>query len=416
MVKVSVVEALPKVGRKYRNPQHPFSLRVRPWQIQPMMIAPVLPGETLKNLLMQCRVVTDPVKANLVGWWHEVYFFYVKHRDLDIANTLVEMHLDPTTDMAAAKAGADNAKFYTFNGGVDFVKLCLKRVVEEYFRDEEDGAWDSKLIDNVPLAKLNYATGLESLRDATAAAAAQDHELAGEVTPSPYGMDPAWATYYTQWENMVALKLTDATFEDFLRSHGVSTPEVQEKENKPELLRYVRNWQYPSNTIDPATGAAVGAVSWSVSERADKDRFFNEPGFIIGVQVVRPKVYFSRQKGALVGAMDNAFAWLPPVMADQVWTSLKQFANNAGPLAGATNGYWFDLRDLFVYGDQFVNYDIAADGTGSHVVMPVVATHERKYATAAMADALFKAAAPANQIRCDGVVHLSILGKIKDET
>ena len=32
--------------------------------------------------------------------------------------------------------------------------------------------------------------------------------------------------------------------------------------------------------------------------------------------------------------------------------------NNAGPLAGATNGYWVDIRDLFLYGDQFVNYDL----------------------------------------------------------
>ena len=73
------------------------------------------------------------------------------------------------------------------------------------------------------------------------------------------------------------------------------------------------------------------------------------------------------------------------------------------------------MRDLFVFGDQFVNYDLVADGTGSHVVLPDV-NYKARFATSAMADALFAAAAPANVIRTDGVCSLSILGKIGNET
>jgi len=35
----------------------------------------------VENLLIQSRVVTDPLQNSLIGWWQEYYIFYVKHRD-----------------------------------------------------------------------------------------------------------------------------------------------------------------------------------------------------------------------------------------------------------------------------------------------------------------------------------------------
>lgn len=95
-VRMSPAYAMSK--RVLRNPQHRFSLQTRPYQLQPFMIAPVLPGETMKNLLLQARVVTHPLSPDLrlVGWWNEYFFFYVKHRDLaeDIRPLVSEMVLD----------------------------------------------------------------------------------------------------------------------------------------------------------------------------------------------------------------------------------------------------------------------------------------------------------------------------------
>ena len=50
----------PKTTRKMRNPTHDSYVSFRPYQLQPFMIAPVLPGETLKNLNITGRVITDP--------------------------------------------------------------------------------------------------------------------------------------------------------------------------------------------------------------------------------------------------------------------------------------------------------------------------------------------------------------------
>lgn len=76
----AVVNQVQKQGRVTRKPVHNFNVETRPFQIQPVMIAPVLAGETLNNLLLQSRVVTMPLKNPLIGWWKEYYFFYVKLR------------------------------------------------------------------------------------------------------------------------------------------------------------------------------------------------------------------------------------------------------------------------------------------------------------------------------------------------
>ena len=81
MTALSVVD-LPRQGRVSRRPEHTFHLRFRPFQIQPCLVAPVLPGETLKQAQFQMRAVADPVRNPLVGWWSSWMMFYVPFRAL----------------------------------------------------------------------------------------------------------------------------------------------------------------------------------------------------------------------------------------------------------------------------------------------------------------------------------------------
>ena len=81
--KVRVARPYAGVKRVQRAPAHPFSLKTRPFQIQPFLISPVLPGETLTNLVHQSRTVTKPIKDPLLGWWTEHYYFYVRLRDIE---------------------------------------------------------------------------------------------------------------------------------------------------------------------------------------------------------------------------------------------------------------------------------------------------------------------------------------------
>ena len=97
---VSNLQPVGRMGRVMRSPRHSFIVEHRPFEITPFFIAPVLPGETLKNLLWQARAVTKPIKQPLVGWWLEYYMFYVKMRDLTDRDTLTAMLLDPAPPSA----------------------------------------------------------------------------------------------------------------------------------------------------------------------------------------------------------------------------------------------------------------------------------------------------------------------------
>jgi hypothetical protein len=397
---------VPAQGRVMRRPKHTYHLRFQPWIIQPFCIAPVLPGETMRQALMQARAVTEVIKNPLIGWWLEQYLFYVKHRDLDGRDDFQKMVLQSGYSLAAYNRAADVQTFH--NGpGIDWTYECLKRVVAEYFRDEGE-AWNvaGSTIGGMPLAKIEGETGLESLvnqADLDEGGSPQDG------TETLHELEQYIATY----EFMRQQKLTNMTYEDWLRTYGVRGSAAQDP-HKPELIRFVRDWTYPTNTVDPATGAPSSACSWVISERADKDRFFAEPGFLFGLMVARPKVYLSKQTGALISAMGDALSWLPAVMREEPYTSLKNFAYNAGPVrnAAVSGGYWIDIRDLLLYGDQFLNFTLSATDAGL-VALPD-ATWKKKYVAQADIDGLFPGTN--KLVKCDGVVQFLIAGSQKDQT
>lgn len=376
------------------------------------MIAPVLAGETLSSALFQTRVVSDPIKNPLIGWWKEYFFFYVKHRDLDARDKLTEMMLDPDWNSASQGLNtvAATPAHYAYANTVNWTALCLKRVVEEYFRNEGE-AWDEFMLDGLPVASVNKDKWMNSI-----VPAAQYDEIDVDIDMNADGSTTVTELNAAQamYEMLKSHGLTEMTYEEYLATHGVRPAAVEL--HRPELLRNVSDWTYPSNTIDPTTGAPSSALSWSIRERIDKDRFFKEPGFILGLSITRPKVYFRNQKGSAVGMLNDALSWLPAVMTDRAETSLKHFADLTGPLGDVTDtgGYWVDVRDLFLYGDQFLNYDPAAVTDANLVGLPQP-NLQKRYAAAADIDALFKVAAN-NKIREDGIMSLTIQGHQRDHT
>lgn len=390
-----------RVERKTRSPRHDYYLQHRPYQIQPFMCAPVLPGETLKNMTLTGRVISDPLNfgpGNILPWWHEVFWFYVKARDLDLRDSFETMILEPSTTVGNITA----ADAPTFHGGgaVNYVRACLKRVTEEYFRDEGE-SWDAQSLDGLPMARAfkRGSTFVDSMAALSDPATDPNFHQNPQTGPDPF------AEHLDAWNRMRAMRMVDLSFEDYLAMHGIGGQEAVE-EHKPEILRYASNWTYPTNTVDPVTGDPSAAASWSVSERSDKDRFFTEPGFILGVTVVKAKLYMGNQRSAAVSMLENARAWLSHTMADRPEASLRQFGLADGPIKGQTEGYWLDIRDLFIHGDQFNNMGATA---WAHAPAVPTAAGDYGYITSAMINGLFKTAT-VNKIRQDGVCNLSILG------
>jgi hypothetical protein len=432
----TIATEVAKQGRANRSPEHTFALSNMPYQIQPFMIAPVLPGETLKNALLQSRAVTDPISNPLIGWHLEYYVFYVKLRDLDIREEVTDMLLSgaqPPNWVNPLSVG-QTIRPDSITGNVfptvNWTRRCLDRVVAEYFRDEGD---DPTLLGNaadntylgLPRAAIEIKDRwFQSVKKESAMPAGDDGTLPGENDNADENIPAEWAGHYEQYKRMRALKLTEVTFEDYLRQFGVRAPaEVREELHQPELLRYIRDWTYPSNTVDPATGTPSSACSWSIAERLDKSRFFKEPGFIFGVTLSRPKVYLGRQYSNAVEMLNDPYTWLPAILQDDPFTSLKRFTGNSGPLghpldppSGANEAYWVDVRDLFLYGDQMTQF---VGGQGGEVAINRVALPDanlqRRYCSDADIKAFFKTAAKC-YVRQDGVMQLTIAGNQKDHT
>ena len=362
----SVMSAGRQMQRKMRRPQFPFFLHTRPFAIMPCMIAPVLPGETMKNLKIQARVVTDPVASPIIGWWKEYYFFYVKLSQLqeNVAEEMPKMLMDPNWSglgtVTTAQGGTAGARHSYYGGGatqINWAELCRRMVVRHWFRDEEDD-YTTFNLDSQPMAQYQGRNVTDSLRNA-AEITAVDVDVDGpdaNTTIQASEMQRAWETYQMLQMNT----LQEMTWEDFLQAWGIRQPKADD--GKPELLRYMRDWQYPSNTIDPTNGTPRSAVSWSIQGTADKDRLFKEPGFICGYTVTRPKIYMANQRGTATSIMNDYRAWLPPWLQKDMMSSYKQVTQGQGPfltLADA-NGYWIDIKDLMIYGEQFTNIDLTA--------------------------------------------------------
>lgn len=439
MVKVvNVVEDVARVGRRTRSPKHPFHIRHLPWQIQPFCIAPVVPGETLKSALLQSRAITDPIKNPLIGWWLEHYLFYVRLTDLEDGTIEPEgrftnMLIDPAVTLAAANLSAQPSKtgFYHLSASntYDFVRACTYSVVHHYFRDEDEAhpTAGANEIDSIPLARATMPGRegwMQSMQQDTTEAN-PDELLRGENPDDP----SVSSTYQEAYDRMRQMGATDLTYEDFLRAFGIKGLTVK-RPNRPELLRYLRAWQYPSTHVDPTGGATNTVVSWAVQETVNKDRFFKEPGFIFGVSCARPKIYLSKQGNTAAGLMEGALAWLPATLRNRPELGLKKIAAAVGPLAGNTGGldYWIDVRDLFMYGDQFVNVDLASTDAGL-VALPAftagapntLTKKDMLYVTATMIEGLFSSTAGAGvragrQVKQDGALDLHIATAEADPT
>lgn len=418
------VNELMAQGRVNRYPRHPFYVQHRPWEITPFFIAPVLPNETMKTMFMQSTAISDPVDSNLMGWHLEHTFFYVRHRDLTVnitTNTplsdhLQQMMLDPAFTMnAGAKVGPVPNFYHGITAATTEwspVRWCLQQIVQEYFREEGE-AWNAYTISsaNHPAAAIDRGrTGLNWTDSVTDDLNMPD---GGAIEGSTVEQLDQLQTLY---EQLMAAQLINMTYEDYLRSFGVRSQQI-ERVGRPEIIRELRNWTAPIYTVTQGTGAVTSSVKWDVNERADKSRFFPEPGWLFGVTVARPKVYLGNQLSSATTLMDTALSWLPAIFKDEVWSTLKLIPDTVGPLGtmSSAGGYWVDIRDLLLYGEQYLNVAPSTAGVNS-VALPTADIANKRYASLTDAKNIFVDNTNGGYVKQDGLVSLVIAGTQKDWT
>jgi hypothetical protein len=411
----SGVASLGPKDRVGRYPKHTFNVESKPFSVTPIGIAPVLPGETFKSVFFESRVITDPIVNPIVGWKKDYFWFYVKATTI-LGDAVRNMFIDLDDNVPLAGNLANDQKYYTAKGGTNFLELAVKKVVDEYFRDEGDTWSTYALIHGYPAAQIREQTWLDSMVDK-------------DLVPEQSVLDTARDSgdlerLMSAYEQLRALGLVTITYEEYLASFGIDLETTVERE-RSTLLHHVSDFQYPSNSVDAATGGVSSAVSWVFRGGENKQRrFFKEPGFVVGLTVTRPKIYFAGLAGNMAAHLQMAWDWLPELLINQPTSSLKKFDADTGPLGDRTtltDAYFADMRDLFTSGDQFQNriaFDPEMDALTNASAMNALALPKTdlvwKYPTEVMVDTLFSGAS--KLVREDGYFSLNIQGKQRDHS
>ena len=183
----------------------------------------------------------------------------------------------------------------------------------------------------------------------------------------------------------------------------------------------------PVNAVEPSTGYPRTSHVKQIKGRTEKAKYFKEPGWIIGVQVWRPKVHLGAVTGSMAGYMDSPEDWMPASLSQHPYSSIKMFNEATGPGPIQTTGdvqMAVDLRDYLLYGEQRVNY--APNQTTTPYTtratamfapsLPRVDTADVKYLTETEAKGVFLEPIEAVYMRGEGIVSFSIASMIGDDT
>ena len=426
-VPASAIIEVPTTRRKPRSPVHDFQIRTRPFCLTPFVCAPVLPGDTLKNILVSYSALTDPIKHPLIGWWMDIHFFYVPWRAMEIFTYLETMALDPAFGELNASADelANKTYYHATATKPSFVKMATKAVVEEWFRNEGE-TWDSGVLlgpggNNIPQVGLKKKNALSSFildsasgePDTLPGTSDADDNL-DEILGS--GLGATFAGAYDAYQALVAAQVVDITFDDWLKQYGVKLP-TPHTDPKPQRLLSYSDWKFPTKAIDETDGSIASAVHWRDRVKGDKDYRFKEPRVVLGLMCASPKVYLGNQQETVMDHMTRALDWLPAVLSEHAFTSLKLFTDTGGvsPIAEVASGdFYLDLRDLLVHGEQFVNF--AMTETDANLVALPGSDGRMRFVSSTDADNLFAAASPANRVLAEGRCRLSYLSSVMDMT
>lgn len=399
--------ALPR--RVSRSPNFPVVGKIKPYGLYPLWGLPVLPGETLQSANMKWRLLSDPVKNPLAGAWSETWLVYVKLTDID--PDLGNMFISDSVATTGYTAAADNERYFVKAGQIDWMKLCCDKIHNSFFVHENETA---RSIDGVNQVKLNNVGWYQNML----------FQAADEAVPTNDSSD--MYEHLSSWAMLQQMNMTELTYEKYLETFGVKPTVGNERD--PEILRYSRSWTQPVNTVDPTDGSPSSAWIWSDKLEMSKAKRFDEPGFVVCVTTVRPKMYQAGLTSSMLGNLWGFSDWYPSYNLSDPTAGAKKIMTDDGLFAAATRvdvgekEMLYDHRDLLTHGEQFIN-------TSSHI-HPVPTSNGMKmddastpqdirgeYCLSTDVDNLFVTATADNRFcTYEGIASCVISGHVNDST
>lgn len=391
--------------RVTRRPNFPIAGAVKPYGLYPQWVHPVLPGETLQSMSQKSRMISMPVKHPMVGAWQEHWLVYVKFTDL--ARDLGQMFISDTMTTDGYTADADQPRHFTKSGQIDWVQKCVDRIHKAYFIHENESP---RTIDGVPMMKLNNVSWYQNAV----------FEQVDETVPVTDASD--MYKHLQGWQMLQQMSMTELTYEKYLETYGVKS--ISEAQGDPEILRFARSWTQPVNTIEPSTGAPSSAFVWSDEIKMDKAKRFDEPGFLVMLTGIRPKMFQANLGGSMVGNLWGFSDWYPSYNMQDPTAGVKKLLKDDHVFASALDDeggetVLYDHRDLLMHGEQFINSDSLPYDLPMSTGLTTVTGSEPEdlrgeYPKESDIDGIFSGADP--RAYYEGMAHCVVSGHVADHT
>lgn len=414
MPNITIVQPGETRKRFHRRPNFPIAGTMRPFGLYPIMIHPVLPGETLKSGKARWSVISQPLVNPLSGAWLESWFFYVKLTDID--RDLGEMFISDSMSTSGYTLGTGRRQLFTGTGGINWVFLCLDKIRSAYFKNEGESDEDMASPDGtIPKMKINNKSWYQNIM-------LEPAEVALDTTG-----ERDFREQMSAYDMVTQMQMTELSYESYLEQYGVSS--MRTGLGEPEILRFSRSWTKPTNHVDPSSGTPSSAWVWNDEMVLEKDKRFNEPGFIIMLGGVRPKMMNGMLVNTLCQNMWGFSDWYPAYNLTDPQAGIKRIGTDDDVFLSTINAAegevqcLYDQRDLLSHGETFVN-DIVNNpyphpfSTGHSLVAAASPQDQRgEYATHDDIDNLFVGSAE-SAVRCqyEGIVGLTIAGHVTDTT
>lgn len=403
---MQIVSAGAAKTRHKRTPNFPIAGTMKPFGLYPIFAHPVLPGETIDSLRMKWRVLSKPIKHPLAGAWLETWLCYVKFTDID--RNLGNMFISDTFATTGYTAAANAPRYFTKLGQIDWIRLITERVAKAFFIHDDEAL---TFLDGVPQVKLNNNGWHQNLMFKPAGVDAT--KLPSDPTAQMAG-----------FQIMEMMNMSELTYESYLKQYGVQS--VVTGIGEPEILRYTRSWTLPVNTVEPTTGVPSSAWVFSDEVSMDKAKRFDEPGFLVMLASVRPKMYLGGLPYSFVGNLWGFSDWFPAYNLDDPAAGVRAI-DSTDPVFGAitTGGPFtmlYDHRDLLNHGEQFINsathpYPLPTANGMAIGLGNSQSKLQGEYAGVADIDAMFVSAVAGDRFAYyEGMANCVINGHMRDTT
>ena len=291
--------------RHLRKPRYPFTNAGFFGMLTPIARAPVLPGETLKEISLRLTGQSVPIGYPLVGAYVDVHYWYVPFRllDADFPEEIVAGTWNPSAQFAAANG--KKSVYFTTTSGNSMLHDAVHHLGNLFYNP-------------LTASDMSASTDLVAMRADMIAEMFSSEEVEGgpdvsiDVSGGTLSMEELFDSRREYLTNLKRAQLDDS-YLTHLAQAGVDMKEGFISE--PEFLWSQRKWIMPSKAVDQSTGNTVQSYFVSMEGKRQTRKYFPEHGLIVGLALIRPSFFDTAKKGTFDELHDDCWHenWFPGI-------------------------------------------------------------------------------------------------------